>query len=119
MGVSLGHLVGALLTVPALVGVNFGKSVVFGSIGSIITSSERVLDDITADLPSSHILAAQSVFCLLVAEAVFYYLHRAFHLNKHLYARIHKIHHSWPAPVALVATYAHPVEHIFCNLGSL
>merc|ERR1711957_57979 len=25
----------------------------------------------------------------------------------------------WPAPVALVSTYAHPVEHIFCNSAAL
>merc|ERR1712079_186619 len=137
-------MVGALLTVPALVGVKIGKiqvkkvatvkhvlrdmplvslnyvlSIAFGSVVSILTAKETVMHDIMVDLPSWQRLVAQTVFSLLVTEMVFYHVHRTFHENKRLYAQVHKIHHTWPAPVALVATYAHPIEHVFCNLTSV
>eukprot|EP00971_Amphidinium_carterae_P039024 767186-Amphidinium_carterae.1 len=27
-----------------------------------------------------------------------------------------QIHHKWHAPVALIAIYCHPVEHLLCNI---
>lgn len=36
---------------------------------------------------------------------------RLFH-HPHLYKRFHKQHHEWTAPIGLVATYAHPLEHV-------
>lgn len=36
---------------------------------------------------------------------------RLFH-QPHLYKRFHKQHHEWTAPIGLVATYAHPLEHV-------
>merc|ERR1712113_1279814 len=32
---------------------------------------------------------------------------------------VHKVHHTWTAPVAIVGTYAHPIEHIVVNLTSV
>lgn len=29
---------------------------------------------------------------------------------------IHKIHHRWTVPIAISATYAHPLEHLFSNI---
>lgn len=52
-------------------------------------------------------LALQLVCC----EILFYALHRALH-RPALYRCIHKTHHSFTAPVALAAQYAHPLEHI-------
>lgn len=36
---------------------------------------------------------------------------RLFH-HPHLYKRFHKQHHEWTAPIGVVATYAHPLEHV-------
>ena len=53
---------------------------------------------------------------LIVEEIGFYYTHRAAH-HPLLYGPIHKLHHSYKAPVAYTAVYAHPLEHIICNIS--
>jgi len=142
--VLLSQLVGVVLTVPSLVGVKFWKiqvnrvatlpqvmrsvplilfnmvlSIVVGIAHTLLMTREEVLSNITSDLPSPSVLAAQTAFCLLMTEVWFYHWHRLFHENKKLYAMVHKLHHTWTAPVALVSTYAHPVEHVFNNLASI
>jgi len=138
--VSAAHFIGVLLTIPPLMGVkvwkiqvnkvatlqqvmrdtplvllNFVFSVVCTSASTILSTKDAVLEDVTVDIANSQTLARQTVICLLMTEVWFYHVHRLFHENKRLYALIHKLHHTWPAPVAIVSTFAHPVEHIFCN----
>ena len=48
-------------------------------------------------------------------QVAFYYLHRMMH-HPALYKRFHKVHHEWKAPIALAASYAHPVEHALNNV---
>jgi len=67
-------------------------------------------------LPTARDLARDIAVWMAVEEVVFYHFHRLFHTNKRLYAAIHKLHHTWTAPISYVAIYSNPVEHVLCNL---
>lgn len=68
--------------------------------------------------PSFSTMLAQFVFFIVIEEIGFYYSHRLMH-NPTLYQMFHKKHHEWIAPIGMAAIYAHPVEHILCNLTPL
>lgn len=67
-------------------------------------------------LPSISTLTFQLAVVLLVQEVMFFYSHRWLHENKKMYSRVHKLHHTWTAPISVVAIYAHPFEHVVSNL---
>lgn len=62
-------------------------------------------------LPRLEVCAQLPLF-FLAEDAVFYWLHRLFHLP-FLYKRFHKFHHRYYQPVGLTAEYFHTFEYLF------
>lgn len=65
--------------------------------------------------PSKKQQLMQFGLLLLVDEILFYYSHRWLHTPR-MYARVHKQHHEFTAPLGITAIYAHPFEFIVSNL---
>ncbi len=68
-----------------------------------------------AELPSLLIVAIQVAVCYLVADFLFYWMHRFLHLP-FIYPYIHKQHHEFKITTAVAAEYAHPFELFFGNV---
>ena len=66
-------------------------------------------------LPSWGTILRDFVGFLVIEEIFFYYGHLWMHLPRY-YKRFHKQHHEFTAPVGVACIYAHPVEHVLCNL---
>lgn len=70
------------------------------------------------ELPHIGTAILQIAAALPITEFTFYFGHKLMHTEfgmKH----IHWIHHSWTAPVALAAVFAHPVEHVLVNFSTV
>jgi len=67
------------------------------------------------ELPSILETFRKMLTVILVEEFGFYYSHRLLHMG-FMYARFHKQHHNFTAPVGTAAEYAHPVEFMLSNL---
>lgn len=66
-------------------------------------------------LPGASTLVRDAIVWMAVNEVMFFYSHRFLHLNKRMYAMVHKVHHKWTAPISFAAVYAHPLEVVFGN----
>jgi len=66
-------------------------------------------------LPSSAEMFHDYICFVIGNELIFYYGHAALH-SKWLYRNVHKIHHEFQAPFALVASYCHPLEMLLSNV---
>jgi len=71
---------------------------------------------IERELPSGLNMIGTILLHILSNEVLFYYGHRLFHEVPALYKSVHKQHHEYTAPIALVASYCHPLEMLVSNL---
>jgi fatty acid hydroxylase domain-containing protein 2 len=64
-------------------------------------------------------VAISKIFMSLVFYEITFYINHTLLHHKLIYKHIHKIHHEWISSVSIIALYAHPVEHLVINLGSV
>lgn len=70
---------------------------------------ERVGISREGALPKWYTVAVHISYFFVVEDYLNYWLHRLLHLPW-LYRRVHAVHHTYDAPFAVVAAYAHPAE---------
>ena len=70
---------------------------------------------ISPRLPTLKETLRQFVYGNIAREVMAYYVHRVLH-HPQLYARHHKLHHNFTAPIAFTGLYTTPVEHLFADI---
>ena len=68
-----------------------------------------------AELPALLPFIVNLAACIPYAEFVFYGMHRLLH-TPWMFEHIHYLHHTWTAPCAPCAIYAHPIEFLIGNV---
>lgn len=76
-------------------------------LGGLVIEQVGILRN--AEWPSRGVLVTQIAYFFLVEDYLNYWLHRWLH-QPWLYRRIHSVHHTYDAPFAVTAAYAHPAE---------
>lgn len=100
-------------SMPLLV-LNFLIALVLPAVSFFVFLPDRAFD--FESVPSMRTILFDTAVWIALQEAMFFYIHRWFHTNKLMYQMVHKIHHTWSAPIAYVAIYAHPIEHLLANI---
>lgn len=67
------------------------------------------------ELPTFERILIEFFVFNIVEEIFFYYSHRILHHPK-FYARFHKKHHEWTAPIGITSVYCGPLEMVVSNL---
>ena len=73
----------------------------------------------TPQLPTGMERFGHMIIYVVMDEVVFFYGHWWLHANKSPwfnYKIVHKIHHEFTSPIALTASYCHPVEMLISNV---
>ncbi len=70
---------------------------------------------ISPTLPTLKETVRHFIYGNLAREVLAYYVHRFLH-HPLFYARYHKLHHSFTAPIAFTGLYTTPVEHFFADI---
>jgi len=69
-----------------------------------------------SSMPHWYVLLYRLIASLAIEDTWHYFMHRALH-HPRIYGYVHKIHHTYSAPFAIAAEYAHPIETFILSIG--